>query len=139
MITSDDILICIPPKNVRDVWHVVRPMINRAYAAVDEDRPPEMLEALTAGKLLLWVYAVGGDIVAALVTALVPKPSGLACKLMVCGGGAMEDWLVRGHRQIEAYARAEGCDRLTMEGRRGWARLLPGYDVKRVVLEKRLS
>lgn len=139
MITSDDILICVPPKEVPRLWYVVQPMIDRAYAEVDENMPPEMLERLVAGKLLLWICATGGEIAATLVTALVPRPSGLACKLMACGGTAMAAWLNGGHRQIEAYARAEHCVKLFAEGRQGWTRALHGYDVKRVIIEKALT
>lgn len=131
-------LACVPPSDVATLWHVVRPMIEMAYAATDEMMPDDMLTDLQGGKLLLWVSAPKGEIIAVLVTSLQPKPSGLACKLMVCGGNGIEVWL-SDHAQIEAYARAEGCAKLTAEGRMGWSRALPGYEPKRVVLEKRLT
>lgn len=111
-------------------------MIERAYAKTDEFMPADMLDGLKLGKLLLWISAPDGTIIAVLVTALVPKPSGLACKLMACGGTAMSVWLRGGHEQIEAYARAEACATIQAEGRPGWARALTGYGVKRIVLER---
>lgn len=134
-----DRLICVSPSRVGQLWHVAEPMISAAYAEVDELMPADMLAALKRGDLLLWVSAPDGTIVMALVTALVPKPSGLACKLMACGGSDMALWIGE-HPQIEAYARAEGCVKLLAEGRQGWAKALSaaGYSCKRVVLEKRL-
>lgn len=132
-------LLCVAPDSVVDFWPFVRPMIEASYDRVDEFMPDEMLVNLRCGFMLLWVSAPGNTILAALITALVRKPSGLFCKLMACGGTGMEVWAHGGHMQIEAYARAEGCSKMTAEGREGWARVLPGYDVKRVVLEKRLG
>lgn len=118
-------------------WPIVEPMLRAAYQEVDELMPEDLPDALSEGKLLLWISAPNGKILAALVTALLPRPSGLACKLMVCGGVSMEIWL-GGHAQIEAYAKAEGCATLSAEGRVSWGRILPGYEAKRVILEKRL-
>ncbi len=50
----------------------------------------------------------------------------------------MKLWANGGHAQIEAYARAEHCATMQAEGRMGWAKMLPEYAVKRVVIEKRL-
>lgn len=133
-----DKLLCIPPKRIGDFWPAVLPMIESAYQEVDEFLPSDMLDGLKAGKLLLWISAPEGEILAALVTALLPRPSGLCCKLMACGGKNMKTW-VNGHQQIEAYARAEGCGKVFCDGRPGWARALPGYETVRVVLEKGLG
>ena len=40
--------------------------------------------------------------------------------------------------KIEEFARAEGCKSTRIMGRKGWARVLPSYQVKRIVLEKDL-
>ena len=40
--------------------------------------------------------------------------------------------------QIEEFARAEGCEATRIIGRKGWARVLMSYQVKRIVLEKDL-
>jgi len=40
--------------------------------------------------------------------------------------------------RIEEFARAEGCEATRIIGRRGWARILPSYRTKRIVLEKDL-
>jgi hypothetical protein len=59
------------------------------------------------------------------------------CTIVACGGHGFERFggLIGG---LERFARAEGCARVRICGRRGWARRLPDYFVKRVILEKEL-
>lgn len=131
-------LICIAPDATAKLWHVVEPMIAAAYKEVDDFIPVDLPDSLIEGKRQLWVFAPDGSIVAALITTLQRRPSGLVCQLMVCGGGEMASWLNGGHAQIEAYAKAERCCKVVAEGRPGWSRVLPGYEARRIVLEKRL-
>jgi hypothetical protein len=49
----------------------------------------------------------------------------------------MRRWL-RLLEGIEDFARAEGCEATRIIGRQGWARVLPSYQTKRIVLEKDL-
>jgi hypothetical protein len=39
---------------------------------------------------------------------------------------------------IEDYAKAEGCRCVRIIGRRGWARVLPGYEQTFAIIDKRL-
>lgn len=64
--------------------------------------------------------------------------SGLALKIEHLGGGSMRLWLPT-LRELEAYARSQGCKKLMWEGRDGWKRLFPDYQVTAVVMAKRLD
>lgn len=128
---------CVPPEHVAAVWPDVSALIESAYAEVDEFMPTGIPDALVEGRLLLWISVRNRAIDAALLTALLQRPSGLACKLMVAAGVGGGEWAVW-HQRIESYARAEGCVKLFAEGRPGWGRVLPGYQTKRIVLEKRI-
>lgn len=132
-----DFPLCVPPDQVATLWPAVFPLIERAYAEVDEQTPDELLERFADGKMLLWVSLKNGDIAAVLVTALEKRPSGLCCRLVAAAGVGERKW-AEWHQRIESYARAEGCVKLTAEGRPGWGRVLPGYSTKRLILEKRL-
>jgi hypothetical protein len=59
------------------------------------------------------------------------------CVVVACGGAERTRWiaLLDG---IEAYAREAGCSATRIMGRKGWVRVLPAYQVKRIVLEKDL-
>src|SRR5262252_1678664 len=96
---------------------------------------------LRAGTALLWLAWDGERILAAAVTELAhedcAKDRAKVCTIVACAG---EDFARFGHliAGLEAHARAEGCARMRICGRRGWQRRLPGYALARVVIEKRL-
>ncbi len=112
-------------------------MIDEGYAATNEPTPPDLLTWLKDRKGQLWISVFEGVIVAALTTSIVPRRRGVALRMVCCGGGKMDIWK-QCHRQIEDFAKAEGCDRVISEGRPGWTRVLDGYKVTAVTLEKRL-
>ena len=132
-------LICVDPARIGQIWPYVRDMIDEGYAATGEITPPDLPQWLAAAKGQLWLSVDGGRIVAALTTSLVPMRNGLALRMICCGGSRLELWKDC-HKQIEDFARVEGCDRILSEGRPGWERVfkLDGYKVTRVTLEKRL-
>ena len=132
-------LICVDPNRIGEVWPLVRNFIDEAYAAIDEVTPPELPRWLSDAKGQLWLSVENGCIVAALTTSIVPMRHGTALRMVSCGGSRLDLWKDC-HRQIEEFARAEGCDRIRSEGRPGWTRVLAGggYKVVSVTLEKRL-
>lgn len=60
-----------------------------------------------------------------------------AFEVQLCAGSGMARWL---HllRELEEHARALGCRMMELQGRRGWERLLPDYELRGVVLEREL-
>jgi len=59
------------------------------------------------------------------------------CNIVLCGGTHLRRWA---HLKdaIEDYARAQGCTRVRMSGRSGWARVFRDYRQPYVTLEKML-
>ncbi len=130
------VLICVPPDDTERVWPLVQDMIENAYAETDLFLP-DVLSWLRDGKGLLWLAVEGDKILAALTTSLEPRPSGMSCRLVANGGHDIEQW--KDHaREIEDYARAEGCVKVCFDGRRGWERIFVGYRPVKVTLEKAL-
>lgn len=129
-------LLAVAPEDVDKVWPFVADMIDDAYAAMDEDTP-DVRRWLVERKGILWVYATDDQVIHAIVTtSLVRKRGGrLACRMVACGGRMMEAWKHH-HATIEEYARGEGCYKVMADGRPGWARVLEGYNVTAVKLEK---
>lgn len=130
-------LICVPPDRIMEFWPIVAGMIDEGYAATGEPTPIDLSIWLTSGKGQLWISIFDGAVVAALTTSIVLRRHGLALRMVCCGGSHMDLWK-ECHRQIEDFARAEGCDRVLSEGRPGWMRVLDGYKVTAVTLEKRV-
>lgn len=130
--------LCVAPDQVERFWPVVFPLLDAAYAAVDEETPDNLKEWLTGAKGLLWVAESGGAVLGAVTTSLVRKRSGmLVCRIGACGGIHFPLWQ-RFLDRIESYAKAEGCAMVTAEGRPGWQRLLPEYRTAAVTLVKRI-
>lgn len=131
-------LICVGPDMAGRTWPLVSAMVEAAYSEVDEPMPDDMPARISDGRALLWIFVRADAILAALVTSLSRKPSGLACRMVSCGGSELELWR-RCEADIANYARAEGCVKIIAEGRRGWSRVLGNdYEVTRVTLEKRI-
>lgn len=127
----------VEPGTARQYWPRVMDMIDAGLAVCDELMPADMVDRIGAGKTLLWIAIddANGNIIAAMTTELVPMRSGLVCWMCQCGGDRMQDWS-RFHVKVEEYARAEGCVRVVLKGRPGWARVLEGYRIRNVTLEK---
>lgn len=130
-------LVCIAPTDIESVWPLVAQMIDDAYAAVDEITP-DVRTWLLQSKGLLWVaIAENSKVVACLTTSLVQRRGGLACR-MVAAAGEDLDYCLPHLTAIELYAAAEGCYKVSCEGRSGWGRVLRGYVPKTVRFERRL-
>jgi hypothetical protein len=132
-------LICIPPEEVYKIWPgPVHDLIDLGFCASDVPMPADILEQLKYGTRLLWVVATEeSEIVAAMLTQLFEMRSGRICKMMECGGSHLADW-AHFRFAIEEYAKQEGCSRVMVEGRPGWAGVLKDYRTVGVVLEKRI-
>jgi hypothetical protein len=142
-------LICIPPDKVGLVWPHVRPLILAAMKRGDLGSFAPVEAGVLAGDALIWLACdSGARIAAAAVTELHSTEWRKVGVIVACGAASgrlrpssramnMPGWLplIAG---IEKYFRAEGCSAVRIMGRRGWARVLTTYRIRRVVLEKEL-
>lgn len=129
-------LICADPVWVDGIWPFAKPLIKSAIERTGLSDFDEIERDVLAGHQLLWV-ALSGAIEAAATTKLVKVGSEKICILVACGGEQRKRWLPLFDR-IENYARAEGCTRVRVYGRKGWERVLTGYRAENVILEKAL-
>lgn len=132
-------MICIPPEEVWKLWPgPVHDMIDAAFAAADMPLPQDIAEQFKYGHRLLWlVVDTDARIVAAITTQLFEMRSGKICKITESGGSRLAECLPL-KAQIEEYAKREGCDRVLIEGRPGWAGVFRDYRTTSIVLEKRI-
>ncbi|WP_423868086.1 hypothetical protein [Bradyrhizobium sp.] len=99
-----------------------------AFADIERD--------VLAGQQLLWL-AWSGTLEAAATTHLVKTAERPVLIVTACSGAQRERWLplLAG---IENYARAEGCSRARIYGRKGWERVLKNYRAEYIILERTL-
>jgi hypothetical protein len=122
-------LVCVDHGKIFDFWPHARGLIKAAIDATNLSDFADIESDVLEGKQLLWL-AWSGHIEAAATTHL----SRGVCTLTACSGHQMERWLPLLGR-IEKYAKNEGC-KMRIYGRKGWQRVLDGYEVQHVVLEK---
>jgi hypothetical protein len=77
----------------------------------------------------------GPKIQAAMTTSLVNTDRDEVCILTACDGSTMRGWLPQ-LRKIEAHARDEGRGCVRIYRRKESARVLDGYQIENVILEK---
>lgn len=130
-------LVCVPPDQIAKVWPHARSLIRRAVERTNLSHFRDIEYDIIHGDGLLWLAWNGEKIEAAATTVLVEANDGLVCVLTACGGEDMEHWLPL-LRQIEDYAKHEGCRCVRIYGRKGWARVLDGYRAEHVILERPL-
>lgn len=130
-------LICVDPARVAEFWPHVRGMILGAIKKCGLSDSAEVEASILCGGSLLWIAWNGATIEAAASTRIATIDGGKVCTLVACGGGDRRRWMPM-LRKLEIYAKAEGCSRVRIFGRRGWARVLKTYRVSNVVLERLL-
>jgi hypothetical protein len=130
-------LVCVDPERLHEIWPHVAPLIAAAMRRGRLGDIADVARGLAGGTALLWLAWDGERILAAAVTALDRIDGEKLCTIVACGGQGFARFghLIGG---LERYARAEGCARMRICGRKGWARVLPDYAVERVIIEKRL-
>lgn len=125
-------LICVAPDRVFDFWRFARPLIKAALDRTKLSNIEDIESEVLDGKQLLWL-AWSDHIEAAATTQLAAG----VCTLTACSGHQRERWLPL-FEKIEQYARNECCSTMRIFGRKGWERVLDGYHVEHVILEKDL-
>ena len=131
-------LICVDPARVRELEPVAVPLIRCAVERCGDWSVEAIWSALCEQRMLLWLVVRELAIEGMLVTRLEQTPKDLVCVIVLCAG----QHLLRSRHLIgtvEQFARAEGCARLRMQGRRGWRRVFADYSEPFITLEKNLE
>lgn len=120
---------CVAPDDVPQIWPLAGSLIRAAIERTGLSDFADIEQDVLEGRSLLWL-AISDHIEAAAVTHL----SRNVCTLVACSGHQRERWLPL-FSKIEKYAKDEGC-KMRIYGRKGWERVLDGYRVEHVILEK---
>jgi hypothetical protein len=129
--------VCVDPERVPEIWPHVRPLVAAAIVKCGDWSEMAVLELLMSGRGLLWIRTNGEAIGGAGVTQLIEARHGLTCNVVVYAG-ACDDWNAA-FAPIRDYAVAEQCAAIRIQGREGWKRVFPDFDLAWVSLEKRLG
>lgn len=135
---GDAQLLCIDPEYMHEIWPSVAPLLKQAIAKTGLSAFATIERDILDGASLLWVAWNGSAIEAAASTSLQQTEAGKVCVITACAGAGVTRWLSLIHG-IEAYAVAEGCHCVRIFGRKGWGRILEGYEQTYAIIDKRLS
>jgi hypothetical protein len=127
-------LLCVDPKDVHQIWPQAKDLIRTAIEKTDLSDFRDIEYDVLCGDQLLWL-AISTHIEAAATTHLIKTRDKPVLVLTACAGSERERWLPLLSR-IENYAKAEGAKCVRIYGRKGWARVLSGYHVEHVILER---
>lgn len=75
----------------------------------------------------------------ALITQILKHPSGLKVLNAIYGGGDMDDLLEEIMPSVMDYAKQIGCEKVTLEGRKGWERVFKNAKVESVILSLKVN
>jgi len=130
-------LVCVNPADVEKLWTRIETPLRRAIDRTQLSDFASCEAALFTGSHLLWLAIEGEKIEAMATTELAKIGERKICTIVPCSGEEREHWLplIAG---LEKFAKDEGCDAMRIYGRKGWQRVLDGYRVENVVMEKRL-
>jgi hypothetical protein len=129
----------VPQDHTDGVWPHVEGHLLKSYRRCDQNIPLSLRYDLRNGIRQLWLLTRGDvTIVAAGVTSMHALRSGLALKIEHFGGSFMGNGRSL-LREVEEYAKSQGCNKVMFDGRVGLKRLCPDYEVSALVMEKRLD
>jgi hypothetical protein len=131
-------LVCVDPKRVGELWPHISPLLRAACRRTELNAFADIEADILAGRSLLWIAWNGQAVEAAAATILINSEIGKVCIITACGGAAMKRWLPL-IKEIENYARDEGCTRVRIFGRKGWLRVLEGFEAKHIIMDKELD
>lgn len=95
----------------------------------------EIREDLKAAKRQLWGYQVGSEIIGITITRI----AGKTCEIVAAAGRQSSSGQIEQvYREIDAWARSIGCERMRIIGRKGWLRKFPEFMQTGIVIEKDL-
>ena len=129
----------VHPEEVPKIWGEVLPQIERCVPHSEGEMTPEdFYIALVDAEMQLWIAVEDNEVLASMVTQVIPYPAKKVLRVIAIAGEDMDKWL---HFQpdLEEFARLMGCSSLEAWGRKGWKKVLKDWKDSYVVYTKELD
>lgn len=129
----------VPIEYLRQVWpHVdrrIESFVERSHGRVTLE---STIQRVANREWQLWLVSHGKTVCGCVLTHVYQSDSGMKlCEILACMGDDATQW-VHLLDEIEAWAGANGCQRVQAWARKGWAKHLPDYKMTHVLLEKEI-
>jgi len=111
-----------------------KPWIEDALQYAETHSYDDIVRGIMTGHMQLWPAENG-----CLVTEIIHHPKKQVLNVFL-GGGKMGD-LLGMYEPIEAWAKAQGCQSMTIHGRKGWEKVFAkrGWKFQQISLEKEID
>jgi hypothetical protein len=103
-----------------------------------ELEPEDFYEALTNAEMQLWVAVNDGDIIASMVSQIIPYPRKQVLRIISIAGKGVEQWM-QFLPMVEDWALSVGCTSLECWGRKGWLKILKDWKCSYHIITKDLT
>jgi len=136
-------IVLIPKEDVDRVAGLAGPLLEKGIGALRGTATATgLLRQCAEDHMQLWleVQPLSSTVDVAIITELVRCEEILLARVVLaCGSGLFRAPARRYLATLESWARFQGCDRIIIQGRAGWARYLPDpYEEIARVWERRL-
>ncbi len=123
------------PEHIPEIWSDVKDFIQSALIDNGHLTIEDIYNNLLLGHYQLWT-PFSDHIQAAFVTAIYDVRGVKNCTIIACGGTNLDSWK-HFMKDVEDWAREDGCTSIKIYGRRGWAKIF-GFDIVSTELRKEL-
>lgn len=123
---------CYNSEQIRHIWPVAKPLIEKALARGSIYTIQEVFYGLMSKTMQLWMWSDD----AALVTTIQTKGGKKFCLLLALAGKGMSDWFQYLYI-VEDWASQQGAEEMRIYGRPGWSKQT-GYQIEYCKMVKSL-
>ena len=132
----------IPTEKIPEIWDLIEPYVQEFSESKSSRTTVENLKNLFySGKLRCWVVWLEEEQKIQAVVGVTVKQAENGEKIAsiaMAQGYRRKDWIDI-VKDIEEWARNEGCSVVQLSGRKGWARDLEDYKIRLYLMEKPLE
>ena len=138
-IGSDCKIALVSPEHISNIWDSVhRHLELMTPHSEGELEPEDFYELLTNAEMQLWIAVDNGELIASMVTQVIPYPRKQVLRIISIGGKSMDKWM-QFLPIIEDWALTVGCTSLEAWGRKGWLKILKDWKCSYHIITKDLT
>ena len=129
----------VSPDRIPYIWDTVhRHLELMTPHSEGELEPEDFYEALTNAEMQLWIALDDGDIIASMVSQIIPYPRKQILRIIAIAGKGVEQWM-QFLPMVEDWALSVGCTSLECWGRKGWLKVLKDWKCSYHIITKDLT
>ena len=132
-------IVLVSSDDVPYIWEKIHPHLESMEPHSEGALAPEdFYEAITNGDMQLWTAIKDNEIMASMVTQIVPYPRKRVLRIISIAGEEMDGW-IKYLPLIEDWALSSGGTSLECWGRKGWLKILRDWKCSYHILTKDLT